>query len=579
MDEQNSQKRTKRLALFGGLITSLILCGAPLAYMVFTGRFQQYTQPFAYAAQTAVVVPVVSDTPTQHTAPLATPTEDLTSLTFSQRHEIAGPYISEALENTWQGRPGEAIISWTKVLEIIPDDANSYWFRGEEYLKLLANQRSQEEYMYYLSLAGSDFDKAIELEPYEDGNYYIGRYKYYDGIAGLQTNRVDRTILHRTALDNLTMGNLLGNYEPLAERYVIFSNILVGNCDAGIEQANKLLETESDPGAPLYTGLAFGYMCGLEPEKALPYMDTAITIRDTCERRLERARVLYVLGRIDDALADLDFTISQDPYFCGDRYYLRGLIYADLGEFDKAQEDLYFGMGQTWSRGGLLSYAFGKIALAQGDTESAIRNFQEAEATYLFLEDPLLEMIRNDIVSLGAAPLKITPSVSSSTAIPTQTLQSTPRPISSPDASLPTPLFTPDPNLQYALVVDMEKPVGPVKIGWNTTQIWRFQPAESLDHREVKSLSVWLISSDTTQRLPRQLLIWNFRTNMWGSIDDLKWGENRAGYQNDLVSRDGDVIVYLVNQDNSLEATVDTLGITLVLQRTDGSIEVHGITP
>jgi hypothetical protein len=66
---------------------------------------------------------------------------------------------------------------------------------------------------------------------------------------------------------------------------------------------------------------------------------------------------------------------------------------------------------------------------------------------------------------------------------------------------------------------------------------------------------------------------------MWGSIDDLKWGENRAVYQNDFVSPDGDVIIYLVNQDNSLEAVIDSIGITLVLQRTDGSIEVHGITP
>ncbi|HKJ38747.1 MAG TPA: hypothetical protein VJ972_08210 [Anaerolineales bacterium] len=579
MDDKNSQKRIKRLAMFGGLTIALILCGTSLAFMVLTGRFQQYTQPFANAAQTAAVVPVVSDTPTQYIELLATPTDDLTSLTFSQRHEIAGPYISEALGNSLQGKPGEAIISWTKVLEILPDDASSYRLRGEEYLKLLVNQRSQEEYISYLSLAGDDFDKAIELEPYTDGNYYIGRYKYYDKLANLQPNRVDRILLNRIALDNLTMGNRLGNYDPLAERYVIFSNIMVGNCDAGIEQANKLIESETEPSPALYTGLALGYMCRHEPENALPYMDTAITIRDTCERRLERARILYVLNRIDDALADLDFTLSKDPYYCGGRYYLRGLIYAEKGELDKAQEDLYFGMGQTWARGGELSYAFGKIALAQGDTETAIQYFQEAEATYIFPKDPLLEMMRNDITALDAAPLEMPPSFFPATPIPTQTMQSTPRPTSSPLASMPTPVFTPDPKLRYALVVDIEKPVGPVKIGWNSSNMWRFQPAESLDHREVKSLSVWLISSDTTQRLPRQLLIWNFRKNMWGGIDDLKWGENRASNQNDFVSQDGDVIVYFVNQDNSLEAIVDTLGINLVLQRTDGSIEVHGITP
>jgi tetratricopeptide (TPR) repeat protein len=565
--------------MFGGLIIALILCGTPLAYMVFTGRFQQYTQPFANAAQTAAVVPVVSDTPTEAIVILATPTKDLSSLSYSERYALADPYISEALGNSLQGKPGEAIISWTKVLEIIPEDASSYRLRGEEYLKLLATQRSQEEYISYLSLAGEDFEKAIELEPYVDGSYYIGLYKYYDKLANLQTNRVDRILLNRIALDNLTMGNRLGNYDPLAERYVIFSNIMVGNCDAGIEQANKLIETETEPSPALYTGLALGYMCRHEPKNALPYMDTAITILDTCERRLERARILYVLNRIDDALADLDFTLSKDPYYCGGRYYLRGLIYAEKGELDKAQEDLYFGMGQTWARGGELSYAFGKIALAQGDTETAIQYFQEAEATYLFVEDPLLEMMRNDITSLGAAPLEIPPSFIPATPIPTQTLQFTPRPTSSPDASFPTSIYTPDPKLQQALIVDIEKQIGPIMLGWNTSYLWRFQSAESLDHKEVKSLSVWLNSSDTSQRLPRQLLIWNFRKNMWGSIDDLKWGENRAVYQNYFVSPDGDVIIYLVNQDNSLEAVIDSIGITLVLQRTDGSIEVHGITP
>ncbi len=572
-------KKTKRLAMLTGLVIALMLCGIPLIFTVVTGRFQQYTQPFANAAQTAAVVPVVSDTPPEAIVILTTPTDDLSSLSYSERYALADPYISEALGNSLQGKPGEAIISWTKVLEILPDDASSYRLRGEEYLKLLANQRSQEEYVYYLSLAGSDFDKAIELEPYVDGNYYIGRYKYYDKLANLQTNRVDRILLNRIALDNLTMGNRLGNYDPLAERYVIFSNIMVGNCDAGIEQANKLIETETELSPALYTGLALGYMCRHEPENALPYMDTAITIRDTCERRLERARVLYVLGRMDDALADLDFTLSKDPYYCGGRYYLRGLIYAEKGELDKAQEDLYFGMGQTWARGGELSYAFGKIALAQGDTETAIQYFQEAEATYLFMEDPLLEMMRNDITSLGAAPLEIPPSFIPATPIPTQTLQFTPRPTSSPNASFPTSIYTPDPKLQQALIVDIEKQIGPIMLGWNTSYLWRFQSAESLDHKEVKSLSVWLNSSDTGQRLPRQLLIWNFRKNMWGSIDDLKWGENRAAYQNDLVSPDGDVIIYLVNQDNSLEALIGSIGITLVLQRTDGSIEVHGITP
>jgi hypothetical protein len=260
------------------------------------------------------------------------------------------------------------------------------------------------------------------------------------------------------------------------------------------------------------------------------------------------------------------------------RYYLRGLIYAEKGEFEKAQDDLNFGMGQTWERGGLLSYAQGKIALAQNDKEAAILYFQDAELTYK-IHDPILTKIRDDLTVLGASPLEIVSSFPHATAISTPTAPLTPRPISSPISSIPTPAFTPDPILQYASIVDIEKTIGPIKIGWNSDGLWRFQPAQALDHREVQKLSIWVISSDTSQRLPRQLFVWNFRNNMWGGVEELNWGENRLEFPNEYVSLDGDVIIHLMNHDNTLESTVDTLGITLVIQRTDGSIEVHGITP
>ena len=578
MDEKNSQKRAKRLALFGGLIASLILCGIPLAYIVFTGRFQQYTQPFSNAAQTAVVAPIISDTPTQNVEPLATSTNELASLPYSQRFDMAGSDISDALENSWQGNSAEAILSWGKVIEIIPEWPEGYYNRGREYLNLLTNQRSQEEFLYYLSLAGNDFDKAIELDPYSKGSYYYARFRYYDALASNQTTRADTDYLENIALDNLLMANRLGSYEEGSDVKVALVYASVGRCDDVLDQANRLISESDEPTIDMIGSLSRGYFCKGDLENALKYMDQVVSLVDGCQSRFDRARIFYVMGRLDDALADLDATISQSPYYCGIRYYMRGLIYAEKGELDKAQEDLSFGMGQTWERGGLLSYAQGKIALARSDKESAVQYFQDAELTYT-IHDPIYQMMLDDLSRLGASPLESTVSFAPVTPIPTPTLQPTLRPTSSPIASIPTPFFTPDPMLQHALIVDLEEAIGPIKIGWNSSSLWRFQPAQSLDHREVKSLSVWLISSDTSQRLPRQLLVWNFRTNMWGSIDELQWGENRAGYQNDLVSQDGDVIIYLVNQDNTLEATVDTLGITLVLQRTDGSVEVHGITP
>lgn len=578
MDVQNSSRRQKLIPLLGGLAVACLLCGAPLAYAVFTGRFQQITQPFANAAQTVAVAPASSETPSPVTTISETPALDISSLPYSKRFEIAGPHISEALEHYYQGAHADAVLAWDKALEILPEYAEGHYNRGQSYLELLKNQRSQDEFMLYLSRAGEDFDKAIELEPYYKGDYYLGRYKYYDNLAVLQRTRADRIQLQQIALDNLRMANQLGNYDPLAERYVIFSNILVGNCDEGIEQANQLIATATEPTAALFAGLAFGYMCKNDADTALQYMDEAIKIRDTCDRRLDRARVLYALGRNDAAMADLDYSISKDTYYCGDRYYLRGLLYAEKGDLEKAQQDLSFGVGQTWGRGGFLPYAQGKISLAQGDTLSAIQYFQEAEITYIF-SDPVLIKIRDDLAVLGASPLEASPSFPSATAIPTPTPLLTPRPTSSPDPSMPTPVFTPDPRLQGAGIVDIEKAIEPVKLGWGFDRLWRFQPRQSLDHREVQRLSVWLISSDTSQRLPRQLSLWNFRLNMWGGNNELYWGENRINSPNDFVSPDGDVYIHFVNQDSTLETIIDTFGVTLVLQRTDGSIEIHGITP
>ena len=578
MDIQNSSRKQKLIPLFGGLVIALLLCGAPLFWFLSTGRFRQITQPFAYAAQTAAVMPVSSATLASASVILGTPSPDLSSLSYSERFEMANPYISEALGHYFQGAYADSILAWDKALEIIPEYAEGHYNRGDIYLKLLTNQRSQEEFMFYLSRAGEDFNRAIELEPYYKGDYYLGRYKYYDHLSGVQTYRADRLRLQQIALDNLLLANQMGNYDPLAERYLIFSNMVVGNCDAAIEQANKLIATSTEPIAALPAGLALNYMCKNDPEKALPYMDEAINISDSCTRRYDRARILYALGRNDDAMADLNHTIAADPYYCGDRYYLRGLLYAEMGDLQKAQEDLSFGMGQTWGRGAFLPYAQGKIALAQDDREMAIQYFQDAEATYP-LEDSILIKIRADLATLDAKPIEITPSFPLATHIPSPTPLLTPRPTSSPDPSIPTPAFTPDPSLEYASVVDLETGISPVKLGWGFDKLWHFQPAQPLDHKEVKQLSVWLVSSNTSQRLPRQIFLWNFRSNMWGGNNELYWGENRINYADEYVSPDGDVYIHFVNQDSTLETVIDTFGITLILQRTNGSIEVHGITP
>jgi tetratricopeptide (TPR) repeat protein len=515
-----------------------------------------------------------------------TGTPDSSSLPFTERFSLAGPDISEALEHGYQGEYADAILSWDKVLATVPDWAEGYYNRGNAYLKLLGNQRSQEEYIHYLSLAGADFDKAVELEPYSDGNYYYGRYQYYIALSGNEVTRVDSDYLEQIALDNLLMANQLGNYQEDAETKLAYLYSAVGKCDEAIEQANQLVAGTEEQEIDAVGALSMGYLCKNDLPNALKYMDEVVRRIDNCRSRYEHARILYIMGRPEDALVDLDSSIAKDPYYCGMRYFLRGLIYAEKGNLEKAQDDLYFGMGQTWEQGGLLSYAQGKIVLAQGDKESAIQYFQEAEATYE-IHDAILTKMQQDLAALGALPLEQTPSVSFATAMPTLTPAPTltpsitPRPTSSPNSAMPTPIFTADFMLQSITIVDLEKTIGPIEIkkGSNFDWRWQFQAAQSLDHREVKKLSIWLNSSDTSQGLPRQLYLWNFRNNMWGGVEELKWGENPVDYPNEYVSPDGDVIVYVFSHDGVLNTTIDSLGVTLIVQRTDGSIELHGVTP
>src|SRR6266487_2526122 len=217
MDAPKTSQKQKIIPFLSGLVLSLLVCGIPVLWFLSTGRFQQIAKPFAYAAQTAAVMPATQADITD-IAVLSTATVDISALPYSKRFELAGNDISEALNHSYNHEYAEEIMSWDKVLEIIPEYAEGYYLRGDAYLKLSNNQRSQGEYMFYVSKAGEDFDKAIELAPYYKGDYYFGRFQYLDALASNQaTTRVDFLNLEQTALDNLLMASQLGNYQKDAE--------------------------------------------------------------------------------------------------------------------------------------------------------------------------------------------------------------------------------------------------------------------------------------------------------------------------------------------------------------------------
>jgi tetratricopeptide (TPR) repeat protein len=577
MANTDSQPRYQRIiALSVGLVLGVLVCSASLLFLGRNSKFEQYARESIVSMRRPGAAQSLNPglNSTAAAALRATATGDLT---FKQRFALADPYITQAFNAASQNAPAEAIQAWDQALGIVPEYATGYYFRGTLYMDLLSNQRSLEEYKQYLARAGSDFDKAIALEPMMDGGYYLARYKYYDALALAQGTRADFLYLDQIAYENLAISNQLGNYDNRSSVYAVIALVNLNRCNEALALADKQLQELAVSPAitlDLYSGQSIAYYCKGDLKNALESVDKAIAIKEDCSLNFQKAEILYAEQSLDEAVNLLDKTFGVCPNYFGERYYLRGLIYADQGKLDLSRKDLSFGSGQTWSQGGLLPYAAGKLALASGDRGTALKDFQQAEETYLF-QGPMLEKIRQDVTKLGGLPLNPTPSFASVTPIPTPTIQVTPRPIS----TLATPPLTPEANLNIEDNVDITKSVGPLQIDPTAYLTWRFQPAQAIPHKYIQTLTVWILSSDLSQKLPTQIFVWDFANNRWGAIISPVWGENTVDFPNDHVSRDGDVIIHIQGQIEVPATVIESLGVRLTVQKEDNSIEIIGFTP
>jgi len=334
----------------------------------------------------------------------AEPTTISLSEPFEKRLEQAWPLILQADTLLKTQKYGDAIPLWNRALEIVPEYADGYYKRGASYYYLIRSQRAKSEYDHYLQLAISDFDSAINLDS-NVGDYFLMRGRAYASKASQQSQRVDFQKLEQVAVENYIYGATLPQTEAWIDEIPSLYSAMVGasNCEETILKVSELLATQTLP-APRFHGiLAEAYYCKGDLENALKHINEAYKLSPSSICLCERAIILYGLGKNSEAMADIEKSLSHSPYYGGDRYYLRALLYADQGNFDQAQKDLDFGITQTWTRGGLLSYVQGKIALSQGKKEEAISYFQDAEATY-HKEGPLLEQIRQDLLDLGSTP-------------------------------------------------------------------------------------------------------------------------------------------------------------------------------
>ena len=336
----------------------------------------------------------------------STPTVALTE-PYDKRLSQAWSLIVQANNLGYSEKYVDAIPAWTQALEIVPEYTDGYYKRGAAYFYLTDSQRAKSEYDYYLQMAIKDLDQAINLDP-NVADYYIMRGRAYSSLAYQQSLRVDFQRLEQVALENFLYSEKLPHQEYWnnMEINLYRRRVDAGDCENVISELSELLKSQTNPVPGLQSVLSNAYYCTGNLEKALEYKDEAIKLAPSSVCLCERATILYGLGKFDEAMNAIEESLSHQPYYGGDRYYFRALIYADRGNMEQAQKDLDFGITQTWSRGGLLSYVEGKIALAQNKKEDALYYFQEAEATY-FNEGPMLDQIRQDLIALGGSPRDI----------------------------------------------------------------------------------------------------------------------------------------------------------------------------
>jgi tetratricopeptide (TPR) repeat protein len=235
---------------------------------------------------------------------------------YCKRAQVCKWYIDDCdADNVWA--------DLEQAIELAPDDAEVWLFRGELYLE-------EEEY----DLALPDLVQAVELAP-DDGYAWemLGQTYYLLGEYDQALASYDEAIrLEPTEL------------EPYYHR--AFAFMAIDDLDAALEDLDRILLLE-----PGHSGAHYGRG---RIHAALGYYEEAIAdFTEAMEDQdreyewpyfpqdspyLDRALAFQALGRSEEALADLDLLIEEEPDWHLP-YYHRGLIHKELGQMEAAIAD------------------------------------------------------------------------------------------------------------------------------------------------------------------------------------------------------------------------------------------------
>jgi tetratricopeptide (TPR) repeat protein len=467
-----------------------------------------------------------------------------------------------------QGASREAVAVWDQVLEQVPEYGEGYLHRA---VSLLGSGETfiLEELLDRLERALSDLDLSISLSPHPSGDNYYYRARVFEMMGFEQLYRVDQDFLLELALENLRTANVLGPRTAFSLRKEAFLLIALGRCDEGLERARELLSTANPSDVPtvagLHSALASGYLCKGEAQTALHEMDWTLAREWSVERRWRRSIILFNLGRLDDALEELNWVLHQEPTSYGYRYHLRALIEFDLGNPEQAAQDLETGARYTWGRSGLYAYVSGLLALDQANTQVGVEALRLAEASLVRENGPILDRIRGDLQDLGVEALVLAPSVPiSSTPIPTFLPTTTPRPLQGVAA-------TPDGTITYRA----EYGTGALLLAPGEYPAYRFEPVVSVQGI-VQRLIIFVLppSLYPEPNLTIQVSLWTAE-GTWGMIDQVRWGENEAESPARYVLPAGDVLIAIRNWGDEM-VSIGNIAVRIETLMPDGTTRHYG---
>ena len=566
-----------------GLIAGLCICGVPLLFLIYSGLLDPLIIPLR--GDTTVVSPpiavrIVSATPTiLHGDTIISLTPSPPILVDTNMWEIRNLMS--------QGKHAEAVLLLDQKIQFAPESDEAYFLRALSYQNLMQQQRSQFEYLEYLDKGLADVDKAIAIRP-DNGDYYMLRQYLLVSLAGMQEYRVDAEHITEYALDNagaaLSLGATLDEYP---DRIYVIDLIYANRCRDALQQLQEMID-RTDPNNQSIGGLyhiqSQAYSCLGQVDKAIQMVDKSMFNNINMEWKHELKSIyLYQADRKKEALQLLNELIEQKPSYDGWRYYLRALIYQEMGEREKAEQDLMMGAGNTWSHVGLFSYVQGKMALQDGNRAEGITLLQEAEATLEVMYTPLQKRIRAELAQLGAQPLEMEPSVMLDvTPIPTIQARPTARPLQTPIPSgtplvtmTPTPGISLPPNVQHAIIADLATGTDNLTLLPNDYPLIRFQPAEPIPVKQVKSLVVHLIAaSNETTNPDIQIYFWVPRGGGWRYIAP-SWGDNTIELPEDHILPEGDIFLAIRNWGKET-VVFENVTLTLIVETLDGAIKVFG---